>query len=364
MNRQSKTGRQRDPLDLVLRVLRQDTLPALSDRDVDSLALAATDQGVLSLVYRRLSERPEELSGNMLARLEARTRLGMINQLSHSEQLLHLLDLLHEHDIPAIPLKGPVLSEHVYGEVGLRQSADLDLLVRGNDVDRAVEVVTAAGYIADLQSAGAPGWTLNEVTLRAADSALAPVELHWRLAPAYAGQDLDLDGMWQRTDCIRFSGRDVSVLAPEDLILYLCVHGAKHGWSRLKWICDLDAAVRADRDLDWGTVLARASAAGCRRRVLLGLAVARGVLGTPVPETLTRAGRGDPVLLALRWYCLRLLRDPRTFDLGPFLVRYVVFSLASLERRRDVRLALQALWQYLHASLALAAAAWRRQMLS
>jgi hypothetical protein len=35
----------------------------------------------------------------------------------------------------------------------------------------------------------------------------------------------------------------VRTLAPDDLFAYLCVHGARHSWSRLKWLADLNALV-------------------------------------------------------------------------------------------------------------------------
>ena len=38
-------------------------------------------------------------------------------------------------------------------------------------------------------------------------------------------------------------GSSIRTLANADLFAYLCVHGAQHAWSRLKWLADLNALV-------------------------------------------------------------------------------------------------------------------------
>jgi hypothetical protein len=44
-------------------------------------------------------------------------------------------------------------------------------------------------------------------------------------------------------------GATVHTLGQEDLFAYLCVHGAHHAWSRLKWLADVNALVANDADI-------------------------------------------------------------------------------------------------------------------
>ena len=74
------------------------------------------------------------------------------------------------------------------------------------------------------------------------------------------------------------------VPAAEDLLLYLCLHGARHTWSRLLWVCDVDAVIRSAPSIDWQTLNARATSIDAGKRLALGIRLAHDLLGTPVPD--------------------------------------------------------------------------------
>ena len=66
------------------------------------------------------------------------------------------------------------------------------------------------------------------------------------------------------------------VMAPEELLIILCVHGSKHAWERLKWVVDVAELLRSQR-LNWKRVFSTATKWKCRRMALLGLAFAMGL---------------------------------------------------------------------------------------
>jgi len=71
-------------------------------------------------------------------------------------------------------------------------------------------------------------------------------------------------------------------IAPDDLVVMLTVHGSKHAWSRLKWVCDIR------RLLDIPGLDVEAAVASVRpwrgvRTVLVGIHLARHFLDAPVP---------------------------------------------------------------------------------
>ena len=92
-------------------------------------------------------------------------------------------------------------------------------------------------------------------------------------------------------------GRDVPGLSPETLMLFLCVHGAKHLWSRLQWLGDVARLAR--KQPDWACIWELANEAGCARPVLLGLLLAHELLEAPVPEEILERGRQAQVLQRL-----------------------------------------------------------------
>ena len=73
-------------------------------------------------------------------------------------------------------------------------------------------------------------------------------------------------------------------MSAEDLLVVLCMHGSKHSWERLAWICDIAEMVRANPALRWNEIICRSTALHINRAVLLGLDLANNLLDAPLPE--------------------------------------------------------------------------------
>lgn len=101
-------------------------------------------------------------------------------------------------------------------------------------------------------------------------------------------------------------------LCPEDLLILLCVHGSKHAWEQLKWVCDVAELVRRRPALDWSRVLFQAGEWRCRRLVLLGLAMAHSLFDTAVPRTILQEIEADAdIPILVRKMPKQLLKNPR-----------------------------------------------------
>ena len=64
------------------------------------------------------------------------------------------------------------------------------------------------------------------------------------------------------------------VLSPEDAVLVLSIHGFKHLWSCLKWVCDISTLLSSSGDLDWSYILDEANRIGAMRVLLVALFLA------------------------------------------------------------------------------------------
>jgi len=91
----------------------------------------------------------------------------------------------------------------------------------------------------------------------------------------------------------------VTGVSAEDLILILCVHGSKHLWERLSWICDVAELVRARPDIDWGWVMEQARTTGSERMLFLGLFLAHALLDAVLPPDVMNRVHSDPVVHTL-----------------------------------------------------------------
>ena len=285
-------------------------------------------QAVMPLVYRYLtSELADVLPADAAVSLRRAFHGNTLRNLHLARELVRLTALLERGGVEPLALKGPALAATAYGAIAMRQFTDLDLLVRKSEVARAVEILHNEGYaphagcgLADL---GRPG--AYEIAMAQAGR-LIEIDLHWRLIPPYFPFMLDGEELWRRAVRVAIEGGSVRTLAPADNLLYLCVHGAKHGWQVLGGICDLAELIRASShassqtssetsSIDWDELSARAEQAGARRALGLGMLLAHQLLGAAVPAGVLEAARREPAVIHAARSFIGYVSDPR--DDGP-----------------------------------------------
>jgi hypothetical protein len=98
-----------------------------------------------------------------------------------SLQAERIMAALAVANIRSAALKGPTLSEYLYGDPGRRLARDIDILVAPEQLHAAVEVVRGLGYSAPTDYAERHGLPLLHFVLRHQREELPPVELHWRV---------------------------------------------------------------------------------------------------------------------------------------------------------------------------------------
>jgi hypothetical protein len=266
--------------------------------DWDAVYGYASYNGVLPLVWKHvtacgLEHVPEEVQ----ARFDRESRRIAFYNMSQALELVKVVQALEEEAIPVIAFKGPLLAHTAYGDTSYRSSIDLDLLVHRTDFERVVGVLEAHGYVS-LHEEHTPAQRAEFIeNLGGYDygnyEREVAVELHWKFFPAFNAFAFDLDAIWQRHRRVRLVDTEVRALAPEDLLLYLCIHGTKHYWMKLKWLCDVAEHVRAHPALDWDAVRERADRMGVERIVRLSLLLVQETWGDPLPEAVERWAQGD-----------------------------------------------------------------------
>lgn len=272
----------------------------------------AEQHGVAALVYQGMVASGVTAPSGLPA-LRAQAQAGTQRSLFLTAELLRLLHCFEAAGIAALPLKGAVLAATAYQNIGLRQFADLDILVGQGDLARARQLLYGQGYQLEEQidAAREPAYlhTQHHFTFTRADGVI--VELHYRLRERFFAFPLDMDGLWARAGDVLISGQRVRRPVTEDALLMLCVHGAGHYWDRLIWICDIAALLQSAQPIEWDDVLIQARALGTERMLLLGLLLAFELFGTRLPEVVLVAMRADRALPALAQQVLdRLFRVP------------------------------------------------------
>lgn len=226
-----------------------------------------------------------------LARFKLHYQENAARNLLLTDELGRILRALSDANIDAIPYKGPALSVFAYGNLTYRRFLDLDVMVRKTDVWRAKEVLVEAGFVAT------SNWTESqeELLLRTQhnlqftrEGGRLLVELHWEVASGLFARSMQAEALWERLEAMTLKEQVVKTLSAEDLLLALCVHGSKHLWERLSWICDVAELLRSHPQMNWTAVWDRAVTGESQRMLALGLALARRLFDAPLPEEINR----------------------------------------------------------------------------
>lgn len=223
-------------------------------RDWNRVLAITRRQRVEGLVHDGLGQASIEPPEPVAAALaDAASEIAREN-LAHTAESLRLRRLFDGAGIGFLFLKGVPLGLLAYGNLGVKKAWDIDLLVAEDDVEQACALLGQAGYGRikpgpEVSDSRFRTWVrINKESLWRSAAGLV-VELHSGLVdnPSLL-PSVTASSPAEEVEVA--PGKTLPTLQRDALFAYLCVHGATHAWSRLKWIADVAALVRAGRGPD------------------------------------------------------------------------------------------------------------------
>jgi hypothetical protein len=210
-------------------------------------------------------------------------------------ELAEVVAALRAEGVETIVLKGGALARTVYQNAAQRPMADLDLLLRREEMERAGGVLTSLGFrLPDLlpvhlvpferHFGGGLHW------LRSRGDRTTKLDVQHHLVKTdwcRASFAVEPDALWASARPLCLGTTEAWQLSAEDTLICLCLHLAlNHGYEwALSSYADMDRVVRArDGALSWSRLVDRAGRFGTQTAVYRGLRCARTLLGTPVPS--------------------------------------------------------------------------------
>ncbi|CAH0283554.1 hypothetical protein SRABI80_03777 [Peribacillus frigoritolerans] len=171
-------------------------------------------------------------------------------------QMLHLSGemelvskLFTENQVRLLFLKGPVIAAELYGDISLRTSKDLDILIPITSLEKTEKLLLSIGYVKEETPNVLNEWKWkNHHVVYFHPQKKIQLEIHWRLQPRPL-KEPEFNELWEQKRVSNITSYPVYFLGNEDLFLYLVSHGARHGWFRLRWMLDLDQMLRKGLDI-------------------------------------------------------------------------------------------------------------------
>jgi Uncharacterised nucleotidyltransferase len=253
---------------------------------------------------------PAAVSAKLAARSKA---IAQRNRLLLAE-LSVLQRALAADAIDFLVLKGAALAQIAYGSATCKQTRDIDLLVAPEHAHAALAALERAGYAPLPPAVGSHDARIAAVLRYGREIELARpgsnllVDLQWRSAENPTLLDgVDAHSPAQNVELA--DGLVVRTLAADDLFAYLCVHGAYHHWSRLKWLADLNAMLRTTgAEVTARYRHAQKIGAGlCAGQALL---LCRRLFDLPLPTALARELETNARTAKLEQIALRAMTKP------------------------------------------------------
>ena len=202
---------------------------------------------------------------------------------------------LKENKIEIVALKNAGIAKAIYKNNACSPMGDLDLLVRSKDFRQAHELIlNDLGFTfkfrsefeeEDLEEAFRGGGTEY---YKIVEGYKVWLELQWRpIAGRWIQPHNEPNGDKLMDNCIEVENSDVRILSPEDNLLQVALHTAKHSYVRapgFRLHSDVDRVVRF-QSIDWIKFENKVCDLELKTAVYFSLFFAKELLDTPIPKT-------------------------------------------------------------------------------
>ena len=194
----------------------------------------------------------DEATPDQSAAIDALRQMASANTYRALRSLAELRRVIHElqtHNVSVRVLKGIPLAQSVFGDLSLRATGDLDILIDEDSILEADRLLRGFGYRGLFQVERFTPKRLAFYRTHWKDLAYHnpetgfEVDLHWR---CFRNSAMPGGGLCATSagETVSFGSFQVTTLPAMETLLYLCVHGTLDGWLFLKSLADVGAQVR------------------------------------------------------------------------------------------------------------------------
>ena len=259
---------------------------ANSNLNWDLVFEIAIKQRVLPILYKKIQT---IIPGIVPDRIFTKFKNAYFNNTTRNLYLLSFLisciNILEKNNIKVLPFKGIVLAQDIYGDIALRSFSDIDILVNKENASKAWSLL--------LNNQFKPQLTLTEDQKKkyilsedhiAFSKGKMHIELHWEMSGLYLSNPLTFEHVEKRLTTVHLHNKTISNLSPEDLLVYLCIHGTKHGWEYIEQVLSIAELIRINKDIDWNYVEKLVQTLHCKKMYSIGIFLSWKIFKAPLPE--------------------------------------------------------------------------------
>lgn len=262
--------------------------------DWDYFISTIIDRGAGPLFYKKipLLANSYQIPPIIKTKLQQSYYLTLSRSVMLYEHFREVMKAFNEAEIDIIALKGIYLSEKLYGDIGLRQFSDIDLLVKEEDGEKCIAILEQSGYHPS-------GYKVAEFVRKNTETLHFPpmikdgisIEIHTKLHKKRETYEMDIKSVWDNASSITLNGAKVLVPDLYDQLIHLCLHLDKHfrgGHVQFTCFNDISNFVEINRSIiDWNLLIEKCKSCKCESIVFGYLLLVQQYMNVLLPENIT-----------------------------------------------------------------------------
>jgi len=190
-----------------------------------------------------------------------------------------------------IPFRGISMIYGVYNNPGLRQMADIDILIKPEDSSGIKNILLEMGYREyDSKGHSMDDGSITSFSKKISGNLTIFIEPHTMIASPRPYK-IELPHLWKRSVQVNIDNKKILILSKEDMILSISLHLRRHTRRLiLKSIIDVAEILNAGKNtLDWNYIIKYAGDNSMASSLYLSLYLAKELLGATAPsDTMNR----------------------------------------------------------------------------
>jgi hypothetical protein len=224
-------------------------------------------------IYHLLKEqgRLEQTPLFFQQRLKEMFKRSYYQNLFIKNQVGQVVQSFEEYEVDVIPLKGVFFAEKYFGHLGARITSDIDLLVKFEDLEKAIALVKSSGFMIEEEEIQGHFHLSFSKRLPGSEIPLT-IEMHWDLVQESTAS-LPIEEFWEQSILMK-PYTHVRVLSNYHTFYMICLHGWRHNLDSIKYYLDMIQLIHQVGDeIDYSALIKDADRHKTQRRLTRTLSI-------------------------------------------------------------------------------------------
>jgi hypothetical protein len=232
--------------------------------------------------------------------------------------------LARQANITIIPFKGAAITDTVYHNPGLRMYADMDILIKEQDLSRIKELLLGSGYLEKRQRYTV---VFTKIINKGINSNL---EIHTMFVPPRPYK-VKIPELWGRTESKIIYSQKIQFLSKEDTFLSLAIHIRRHvRILLLKFVCDIAEFLNLYKEtLDWEYIQNTANKNHIKNTVYFCLYISQELLNSTLSDRVVNIFKPGLLRKKLIHICMNKYNFLKPRSWQGYILRLLLFDRAA-----------------------------------